>query len=892
MSCRNIDPKYLERKRKKKKYETDNKDIKKAKQFEIGLESAKKINLRFGWNKDEANILQIPMKEKASIKMKKELLEKEMGRFKPKSQEQINLEMTEMVRNGVFKNPVEASEFADVRATDMYNNELIWPHTHGEWMAYSHTALKLIPKLLRGEITPRWNLCKFRNENEFKAGIYSAFAPIWKIVINELNDEKTRQMAYKIIHSGVCVFDNQQFVSPLNAVEYRNSHFLCTQKTTNFQNLKKMSMMASRDKNKVSFREGGIKYRAQQYYPVEVEYINNRKFKIKPFYQDNSAKTLLCPDEITEQLKEWTKTGAIEYVGPAKDVESPIRAGMVMAINIKPDKIKLRLCFDGSAWSQTQRYNVPCVLDCIGTVLPYLKKDDYFTKWDDKSGFHQLKMDEMSQDFTHFNWGNHIFKYKAACFGLGMVPANFQLANYCAVNMLRKMGIAIFLYLDDRFIIEKRISRDTIRKILNKSQGPRNAIISILLVTALGGFISKAKSTPICTQELEFLGVLINSKQETIEIPEYKWEKLQNKIDYILSKKIVFFKWLEECRGYMCSLIMVVKNMQLYIRISTQMLTQSDKEDNPWITVTAELRTELLVWKNQGSQHIQRVRKWFDHEKIVIEQKIYTDASGYAMGWYTSDDQESFSAYWKGKDAEVQIAVKEALAILYYVEHHTAKLQNRRTVFMCDNQAVCEAFEMGSRDKTLNEVITKINMKAVSLNLHLCIQWVSTKLQLADEPSRILDLNEETIRTEVLEHLIKKFKIRPNLDGMATFYNRQCERYISRTPETFAEHVDFFSYKPTKSDILYIFPPKNIVNFTVPKILKVYNKNNYILIYHEFGEVPPFLPFLPGTAHLVRLQDHWNNPTLVPSKTKHPEYGYMKPNEMVKSTYAVIHNIA
>ena len=892
MSCKNIDPKYLERKKRKRKYQIENSDIKKATIFEIGINSTKKINLRFKQRKEDMNILQIPIKEKAAIMRKKVELQKEMGRFKPKTQQEINLEMDKRVKNGEFQTPPNSSEYADIHATDIYDKPHVWPYTHDEWMQYSHTVLKLIPKLLQGAITPRWDLVKFRSEKEFKAGIYSAFAPIWKMVINELNDEQTQQIAYKIIHSGVCVFDNQQYVSPWNAVEYRNSNFLCTQKTTNFQNLKKHSMMASRDKHKASYTEGGMKYKINQYYPVEVEYLTKRKFRIKPFYQENSKKTLLCPEEITTQLKEWIVTGAIEYVGPAQEVESPIRAGMVMAINIKPDKIKLRLCFDGSAWSQTQRFNIPCVLDCIGTVLPYLKMNDYFTKWDDKSGFHQLKMDEMSKHFTHFNWGDHIFRYKAACFGLGLVPANFQLANYCAVNWLRKMGIKIFLYLDDRLIVENKISRDVMAKILEGKLAPRNAVIAMILLTAMGTFISKSKSTPICTQELEFLGIVINSKNQTIEISEFKWNKLQDLIEKILSKGVVFYKDLEICRGYMCSLIIVIKNMQLYIRISTQLLEESNKNDNPWITVTDELRTELSVWKDEEIKYINRKRKWFEPSNVVIEQEIYTDASGYAMGWYTAKDDESFSLYWNKADAVVQIAVKEALAILYYVEHHTAKLENKRTVFMCDNQAVCEAFEMGSRDATLNRVITNINMKAVQLNVHLRIQWVSTKLQLADEPSRILDMNEETLKTEVLESLIKRYKLRPNLDGMATFYNKKCARYISRTPETFAEHTDFFSYKPEKTDILYIFPPKNAINFTVPKILKDYKKNNFILIYHEFAEVPPFLPYLPGTAHLVRLQDHWNNPTLIPSKKRNPEYGYMTPNLKVRSTFAVIHNIA
>jgi hypothetical protein len=60
------------------------------------------------------------------------------------------------------------------------------------------------------------------------------------------------------------------------------------------------------------------------------------------------------------------------------------------------------------------------------------------SKWDDKSGSHHLKMDKVSRDFTHFKWGNQIFRYNAAAFGIGRVPADYQMTNFVIVNFLRK----------------------------------------------------------------------------------------------------------------------------------------------------------------------------------------------------------------------------------------------------------------------------------------------------------------------------------------------------------------------------------------------------------------------------------------------------------------------
>ena len=338
--------------------------------------------------------------------------------------------------------------------------------------------------------------------------------------------------------------------------------------------------------------------------------------------------------------------------------------------------------------------------------------------------------------------------------------------------------------------------------------------------------------------------------------------------------------------------MIVVKNMQLYIRECTRALKKATEEDTPQILITEELRKELEIWISDDLKYICKKRSWIDIDTNVVQlEKIWTDSSGYCGGWKTTSDNEAFSFYWKEKDATKTIAVKEGLAILYFVKHHMEKLINKRTIFMCDNRAVCEAFEMGSRDENLNKVIRDINFTAVEYNLHLNIHWISTKLQLADEPSRILDLNEEIVNPKVIEWIIKKYKINPNLDVMASFNNKICNRYISRFKETEAIHTNFMSYTPKSTDIIYAFPPKSTTNFTVPKLLQHSKTNSFILIYHVFGEVPPFVPYLPKETIMVRLNDKFNDPTFIPAKKYIKNIGYYKPNDKPVATYAAIHQI-
>jgi len=269
-----------------------------------------------------------------------------MIHFQPQSLEKIQQQVEEKFLLGKFKSPNTASPFSDVPATTIDDKPLKWPLKHTEWLTFSYRCLTNFEKVLTGKITPTWDLVRYRSEKHFKAGSYSAFAPIWLIIINKLADDKTKQLAYKLIHQGLTVFDNQAAISIKNKLPYRASTQLATTKTINPYYMWLHSQLPEDMKMGNSFVLSGTKYNIYSHYPTEVSQENTEEGKIwkkKPFYQANSSKTTLCPDEITQSIEDWIETGAVQYVGRDKEVESPIRAGVVMALNIKPDKIKTRI---------------------------------------------------------------------------------------------------------------------------------------------------------------------------------------------------------------------------------------------------------------------------------------------------------------------------------------------------------------------------------------------------------------------------------------------------------------------------------------------------------------------------------------------------------------------
>ena len=200
-----------------------------------------------------------------------------MGRFQPQTWEEICTTMKHKADSGKLKSNNSCSPYAPVKATTIHGKELQWPHQHQEWMAYSHQALKTFELVLHDKITPRWEYVRYRDETNFKAGTYSAYIPIWLILVNMLPDDKTKQLAYRLVFHGASVFDNQADISIRNSLPYRDKYQLCTKKTLNTLNFNIFNKLHPDDRHGNTFKLGGTKYSIYSYYPVEVVKDKNKK---------------------------------------------------------------------------------------------------------------------------------------------------------------------------------------------------------------------------------------------------------------------------------------------------------------------------------------------------------------------------------------------------------------------------------------------------------------------------------------------------------------------------------------------------------------------------------------------------------------------------------------
>ena len=134
------------------------------------------------------------------------------------------------------------------------------------------------------------------------------------------------------------------------------------------------------------------------------------------------------------------------------------------------------------------------------------------------------------------------------CFGLPAAPGIFQSMNKVAVNFLRKNGVKITLYLDDRLCIITPKSEAHRQKLISGKEVCKEAWLTAATLVALGGYVNIQKSEFIPSTRIEFLGFIVDTMEETVEIPPSRWKALKERITRASKSKRVAFKELEKIR--------------------------------------------------------------------------------------------------------------------------------------------------------------------------------------------------------------------------------------------------------------------------------------------------------------------------------------------------------
>ena len=148
-------------------------------------------------------------------------------------------------------------------------------------------------------------------------------------------------------------------------------------------------------------------------------------------------------------------------------------------------------------------------LHCLKFLL---EQDNLLRKMDLKYAYFSVPLNKNSQKLVRFQWSGKLYEFIYRRFGLGPVPRIFTKLLKVPIAILRRVNIRIIIYLDDIVANGEDVTRN--------SHGERHIDISI---TTFWGFVINLKKSVLHpVKQIEFLGLVIDTKKMTFALSEKK----------------------------------------------------------------------------------------------------------------------------------------------------------------------------------------------------------------------------------------------------------------------------------------------------------------------------------------------------------------------------------
>ena len=495
---------------------------------------------------------------------------------------------------------------------------------------------------------------------------------------------------------------------------------------------------------------------------------------------------------ISNTILERVANGSLSVWGKVGEVPPP---HLVMPITVEPSKP--RMCHDErflNLWIK----DLPFSLDLITDLPRYVRKGNFQTTCDDKSGYDHIRLSTESRTYFGLEWSGWYFVFNTLPFGWKASAYLYHSVGLVATSYIRSHGVPCSQYIDDRHFGQLQIRRNAPPCSWSDFQRAQAALyIACYILIDLGYFIGLKKSTLVPTQAPIFLGYIIDSVKTAFLMPPDKKIKFASLREDLLSHKTVSLKSLQKFVGKINSFSLVVPAARLFSRVACLAMSRASKSPRA-IPVSHELKAEFEHWRFLDSW--SGFLPWKDEKHFQLD--VFSDASD--SGWggilrLPDQPRQEFHGHWDLSESDLPIVVKEALALLYVLRKVAGLISNARIDCFVDSATLVACWRKdGSRNTRVNNALKEIFHLTLSANWQVILHFVPSQQNPADSPSRIPSDRDCTLSPA--SWLIVQRALGPHtIDLMATSANVQKDStgralpFFAPSPSPQALGVNVFS---------------------------------------------------------------------------------------------------
>ena len=322
----------------------------------------------------------------------------------------------------------------------------------------------------------------------------------------------------------------------------------------------------------------------------------------------------------------------------------------------------------------------------------------------------------------------------------------------------------------------------TFNRALTVSQQVKSDLISC-------GFTPNQKSVWIPTQELIWLGNVLNFREATITVTHEKTLKLKQDISFAVSFKIIKAQKLASIAGQIISMSMAIGNLTRLMTCSIFSCIARRKNWSSNLQLDSDALNELNFWLNRIDEN---------NGSPMLPQSscvgiVYSDASETGFGGYlVKCGEHEVTGSWQEHQKLYSSTLRELLAVKYVIISLIDKLNGSSIKWYTDNKNVASILNIGSKKQHLQSEIMQIFNICYPRSINIDIEWIPrTQNERADYLSKIYDDNDWGI-SDILFNWLEELWSPHSIDRFANYLNTKLPRYNSRYWNPGSESIDTF----------------------------------------------------------------------------------------------------
>eukprot|EP00898_Chlorokybus_atmophyticus_P007482 jgi/Chlat1/7735/Chrsp66S07209 len=304
----------------------------------------------------------------------------------------------------------------------------------------------------------------------------------------------------------------------------------------------------------------------------------------------------------------------------------------------------------------------------MGVVVNTSEQNAYQVTLDMKSGYHHIPIAKPERRFLGVAFDGHYFKWNVLPFGLNQACFVFTAVQSVVHRPLREAGIGTVAYIDDMHMAHTDHAHLRWRLQLVWK-----------LFAALSWFFGLPKCILDPVQQLQFLGLVINTVNTTFAIPQHKLQALHQLLQALQERDCLTNREFASLAGKRMAYKIAVPPESLFANTLMQAVQLADGWDHQ-STVSDDLRA-FAIWL-QSALPRYNGHAWWPPPTSLLPS---ADASG-TRGWGASTPWGPLLGNFDTTELALPSAIKMASAYIRVLSEatRTAPQLAHTTVGICD----------------------------------------------------------------------------------------------------------------------------------------------------------------------------------------------------------------